>query len=284
MRTLLLSIIICCFFKSHAAKVDTLEIYSEAMKKSYKTAVVLPDSYAKSKSSYPVIYLLHGAYGHFQDWLSNTADKKILHDLADTYNVIIVTPEGENFSFYIDSPVNRESQFETYITQEVIRKIDQTYRTVSNKKGRVITGLSMGGHGALYLSARHPDLFAAAGSMSGAVDISAPDTETRARMNKMMEPVFGPQGATQEILASHSVMNMLDGIKTNQLELIIDCGVDDYLIDFNRELHRRMVYNKIPHDYTERPGAHTWDYWENAIPYHVVFFDKIFKKNGTHVK
>lgn len=269
---------------SYGATVDTLQIPSIAMSKIYKAAVVLPNSYAKGKSNYPVLYLLHGAYGHFNDWLSNTPDKNTVKNLADQYSIIIVMPEGETFSFYLNSPVNKGSQFETYITEEVIQKIDKTYRTVNDRKGRAITGLSMGGHGGLYLSAKHPDLFCAAGSMSGAVDMgSMLNRESAAEVNKLMEPVFGVEGAPQEVYASYAVLNMVDKIKNNKLALIIDCGVDDFLIEPNRELHRRLVYNKVPHDYTERPGAHTWEYWENALPYQVLFFSKVLKSNGILV-
>ncbi|MFY0481001.1 alpha/beta hydrolase [Flavobacterium sp. PLA-1-15] len=288
MRKLKILLIITFFasnFTSNAAKVDSLDIYSTAMDKTYKAAVVLPDSYAKSKKNYPVVYLLHGAYGHFRDWLKNTSQQKLLQNLADQYNIIIVTPEGETFSFYLDSPVNKGSQFETYITKEVVQKIDKTYRTVANKTGRVITGLSMGGHGALYLSARNPELFSAAGSMSGAVDMGGiRNRDTPEKINKMMEPVFGPEGASQEIYDSHAVIGMINKIKENKLPLIIDCGVDDFLIEPNRELHRRMVYAKIPHDYTERPGAHTWEYWADALPFHILFFSKVFQTNGVTVK
>ena len=270
---------------SFAAKADTLQIPSMAMNKTYKAAVVLPSSYAKSKANYPVLYLLHGAYGHFNDWLSKTPDKNLLHNLADQYNIIIVMPEGETFSFYLDSPVNKGSQFETYITKEVIEKVDNTYRTINDRKGRVITGLSMGGHGALYLSTKHPELFCAAGSMSGAVDMgSMINPESKERVTKLMEPVFGIEGAPQEVYASNAVLNMVDKIKSNKLELIIDCGVDDFLIESNRELHRRLVYNKVAHDYTERPGAHTWEYWENALPSHVLFFSKILRNNTVATK
>lgn len=265
---------------SYGAKADTLQIPSLSMNKTYKAAVVLPNSYAKSKANYPVLYLLHGAYGHFNDWLSKTPDKNLLHNLADQYNIIIVMPEGETFSFYLDSPVNKGSQFETYITEEVIQKVDHTYRTINDRKGRVITGLSMGGHGALFLSTKHPELFCAAGSMSGAVDMgSMINPESKERVTKLMEPVFGIEGVPQEVYAANAVLNMVDKIKSNKLELIIDCGVDDFLIESNRELHRRLVYNKVSHDYTERPGAHTWDYWENALPVHVLFFNKILRNN-----
>ena len=77
---------------------------------------------------------------------------------------------------------------------------------------------------------------------------------------------------------------MTDKMYTNGLPLIIDCGVDDFLIEINREVHRRLVYNHTPHDYTERPGAHTWEYWQNALPYHVQFFQQVLEKGGAAVK
>ncbi|OAZ04924.1 alpha/beta hydrolase [Flavobacterium succinicans] len=272
----------CLFFSSSflfAAKVDTLQVASIAMHKTYKAAVVLPNSYAKSKTAYPVLYLLHGAYGHFNDWLSRTPNKDLVKNLADQYDLIIVMPEGETFSFYLDSPVNSESQFETFITKEVISTVDKTYRTIADKRARVITGLSMGGHGALYLSAKHPDLFCAAGSMSGAVDMSAMlNRESSAQVVQLMQPVFGDQSANREMYVKYSVLQLIDSIKSNKLPLVLDCGVDDFLIEPNRELHRRLLYNKIEHDYTERPGAHTWEYWENALPFHVLFFNKIVSR------
>nr|WP_315203470.1 alpha/beta hydrolase-fold protein [uncultured Flavobacterium sp.] len=207
---------------SFASTVDTLQIPSVVMNKTYKAAVVLPNSYAKGKAVYPVLYLLHGAYGHFSDWLSNTPNKNIVKDLADQYNIIIVMPEGEIFSFYLDSPVNKGSQFETYITQEVIQKIDKTYRTINDKKGRVIAGLSMGGHGALSLSAKHPELFCAAGSMSGAVDMGTMlSREPNDQVIKLMQPIFGDQSTNPDLYVQNAVMGMVDKIKANKLALII---------------------------------------------------------------
>ena len=279
----LLSAILLFFapFVIHAAKVDTLAIHSNAMGKTYNAAVALPDSYSKSKSRFPVLYLLHGATGHFRDWLKSTPDPNAVKRLADQYNIIIVMPEGETFSFYLDSPVNKESQFETYITSEVIAAIDKTYRTVSEKNGRAIAGLSMGGHGALYLGTKHPELFCAIGSMSGAVDMGNLSSDD---FVKRMTPVFGPERLPQKVYSSYAVMGMVEKIKENGLPVIIDIGVDDFLIESNRELHRRLVYAKVPHDYTERPGAHTWEYWQEALPYQMLFFDGIFKKNGVEVK
>ncbi|RYD95131.1 MAG: esterase family protein [Sphingobacteriales bacterium] len=272
---------------SFGAKVDSLDIPSTVMQKTLRAAVVLPNSYAKSKAAYPVLYLLHGGGGRFSDWLSNTPDKMLLHTLADQYNLIIVTPEGENLSGYLDSPFQKDSQFETYLTKEVLAKIDQTYRTIRDRKGRVITGLSMGGHGALYLATRHPDLYCAAGSMSGALDLNPTHWRITPEFAKQIAPRFerilGPLGKTPDPYADHSVVFMADKMKANGLKMIIDCGVDDFLIEPNRELHRRLVYNQTPHDYTEHPGGHTWDYWENSLPYHVLFFHKVLKTNGVTV-
>jgi putative tributyrin esterase len=273
-------------FTGFAASVDSIEIPSTVMKKTYKAAVILPESYKKNQSAYPVLYLLHGGGGHFRDWLTLTPDKMAVKNLADQYNLIVVLPEGETFGWYLNSPVNKESQFESYIIDDVIGKIDKTYRTVKDRKGRVITGLSMGGHGALYLSARHPDLFCAAGSMSGAVDLNWTNwrlpSDFLTRVKQGFQNLIGDT-TNMALYTSYSVVNMADKMSTSNVKLIIDCGVDDFLVESNRELHHRLVYNHTPHDYTEHPGAHTWDYWQNSLPYHVLFFYNILKANGVTV-
>ena len=288
MRILLLAIVILSYVQSTAATVDSLAVPSASMKKTYKAAVVLPASYAKSKTSYPVMYLLHGGGGHFSDWLTQTPDKLLVQKLADQYNLIIVMPEGEGFSWYMDSPFDPTSQFETHVINEVIPKVDNTYRTIKSNKGRVITGLSMGGHGAMYLSAKHPDLFSAASSMSGAMDMNFSsakmDAERLKGVNERFEKLLGTSDPNSDLFVKNSVMNMTDKIKKNGLAIMIDCGVDDFLLGGNRELHNRLVYSGTAHDYIERPGGHSWDYWQNALPYHVLFFQKTLKNNGVLVE
>ncbi len=286
LKSIVLLLFVCC--PTFAASVDTIDVASTSMKRTLRAAVVLPKAYsANTRSSFPVIYLLHGGSGHFSDWLKLTPDKMLVQKLADQYNYIIVMPEGEEFSWYIDSPVNTESQFETHIIKEVIPKVDASYRTVKNKNGRAITGLSMGGHGAMFLSARHPELFSAAGSMSGALDMNYERlkvTEEFKNTRKIrFQKIFGVSNNFDAMYLKNSVINMVDKINENGLAIIIDCGVDDFLLEANREMHRRLVYSHIPHDYTERPGGHTWGYWENALPYHFVFFNTVFKANGVLV-
>ena len=267
-----------------SATVDTLDVRSNAMNKTLKAAVVLPDGYGKSTTAYPVLYLLHGGQGSFRDWLTLTPDKTLLHRMADQYNIIIVTPEGGSTSYYFDSPLQQESQFETFISKEVIEKIESSYRVIKEKKARIIAGLSMGGHGAMFISARHPELYTAAGSMSGVMNINTktwkvPEAFAKARAENFARLLGAPKD-TVNPYTDYTIVGMADKLKSNGIKLIFDIGVDDFLIEPNRDLHRLLVANGTPHDYTERPGKHEWAYWENALPFQMLFFAKVLKENG----
>lgn len=275
-----------------AAKVDTIDVLSARMNRTLRAAVVLPEGYVKAKKRearpFPVLYLLHGGSGSFRDWLTKTPDKTLLHQLADQYNLIIVTPDGDPTSYYFDSPLVPTSQFETFISSELIGKIDNTYRTIREKKGRVIAGLSMGGHGAMFIASRHPDLYAAAGSMSGVMNINTaswkvPADFARSRADNFAK-LLGPPAAGDAPYPGYTMVTLADRLKANGLPLILDIGVDDFLINGNRDLHQQLMANQTPHDYTERPGAHTWEYWQNALPYHVLFFQKVLEQGGVTVK
>ncbi|GAA4455890.1 alpha/beta hydrolase family protein [Nibrella saemangeumensis] len=270
-----------------AAKVDTLDVPSASMNRTLKAAVVLPERYKKAIQPLPVLYLLHGGSGSFRDWLTKTPNKTLLHRLADQYNLIIVMPDGDPTSYYFDSPLVKTSQFETFISKELIDKVDNTYRTIREKKGRVIAGLSMGGHGAMFISSRHPELFAAAGSMSGVMNINTATWKVPADFAKSRSENFakllGPPKEGEAPYPGYTMVTLADQLKANNLPIILDIGVDDFLIETNRDLHRRLLENKTPHDYIERPGGHTWEYWENALPYQVLFFSKILKANGVTI-
>jgi S-formylglutathione hydrolase FrmB len=131
----------------------------------------------------------------------------------------------------------------------------------------------MGGHGALYLALRHQDVFGAAGSMSGGVDIRPfPENWDMAkRLGK-----FSEQPANWE---SHTVINLLHLLTAKSMALIIDCGTEDFFYKVNENLHQQLVYRNIPHDYIARPGAHDWNYWNNAIKFQLLFMDNYFKKS-----
>ena len=76
-----------------------------------------------------------------------------------------------------------------------------------------------------------------------------------------------------EVLSGFPVLYLLTA---NRLKIIIDCGSDDFFFQANEKLHRMLLYRGIPHDYISRPGAHNWQYWENAIKFQILFFNEFF--------
>lgn len=260
------------------AKVDTISVYSGAMKKNLKAAVTTPSSYSNSDKRFPVLYLLHGGSGTYDDWHKKVTEPGLVNQLADAFNLIIVTPGVGPASYYFDSPLMDSVQYETYITKELIPEIDKSYKTLAKKESRAITGLSMGGHGAITLSAKHPELFVAAGSMSGVMNIDTrlwkvPEDFQKLRQSQQ-KAMLGDDLIYEAPFSTYTAVGLVDQMKDNGIALIIDIGVDDFLIETNRQMHQLLLENGTPHDYTERPGAHTWDYWTNALPYHLMYFTK----------
>ncbi|MFC3415254.1 alpha/beta hydrolase [Algoriphagus hitonicola] len=265
-------------------RVDTIQVYSDLMEKNLKVAVTLPPSYESGNDSYPVLYLLHGGSGAFNDWHQKVTEPGLVNRMAAAYNLIIVSPGVGPSSYYYDSPTMDSVQYESYFTQELIPEIDRQYRTLAQKESRAITGLSMGGHGALMISAKHPDLFIAAGSMSGVMNIDTrmwkvPE-DFRSLRQKGQKEMLG-EGLNYEApdFNPYTVVGLVDQMKANNIALIIDCGVDDFLIDTNRQIHQLLLENETPHEYIERPGAHTWQYWTEALPVHLLFINKYLKRD-----
>lgn len=265
------------------AKVDTISVYSPSMKKNLKAAITFPSSYSKGDQRLPVLYLLHGGSGAFNDWHQKVTEKGLVNKMAEQYNLIIVTPGVGPASYYYDSPIMDSVKYETYITAELIPHIDKTYRTLAKKESRAISGLSMGGHGAITLSAKHPELFVTAGSMSGVMNIDTrmwkvPEDFRNTRLEGQ-KAMLGAINYDAPTFNPYTAVGLVDKIKENKLALIIDCGVDDFLIETNRQMHQLLVANGIAHEYIERPGAHTWQYWTEALPVHLFFMNKYLQRD-----
>lgn len=254
-----------------AGRVDSVEIFSPSMRKNIMCLVIQPDDYSVTGKPYPVLYLLHGYSGNFAGWLSD-APQLLQH--ADTYRMLIVCPDGGFNSWYLDSPVDSTIRYETHIATEVVQYIDHYYNTRRERSGRAIAGLSMGGHGAVSLAIRYPDVFGAAGSMAGGLDL-------RPWTNNYwdLKNVLGDPATHWENWENHSVVNLVPILKKLDLPLLIDCGAGDFFLPANQEMHRRLTEAGIPHDYTERPGEHNGDYWSSAVDFQVVFFHKFFNRS-----
>ena len=267
---LLLAVLFLCTFAFSRPQVDTISVYSSKMKKEVKSVVILPENY-NVKKHYPVVYLLHGYIDNYASWIKKVPAIKTL---TTDHQFIVVCPDGGFSSWYFDSPIDSTFQYESSITRDLLAYIDTHYSTNPDRSARAITGLSMGGHGALYIAMRNPKLFGSAGSMSGGVDLRA-----STKMFDIAKRIGSIESSHAE-WDNRSVINMVNDLKNNELNLIIDCGVSDFYYLINAGLHRRLMSLKIDHDYIERPGEHNWQYWDNSIRYQFLYFDRCFKKSG----
>lgn len=266
-KNIVVGFLLLLAFSVNAARVDTLFIKSASMNIEVKTVVVVPDVAIQQKfQSCPVVYLLHGYMGDATSWIGIQPN---LPQMADEKGIIFVCPDGKN-SWYWDSPVKLDSRYESFVAKELVQFIDKTYHTKTDRKYRAITGLSMGGHGAFYLAFRHLDLFGSAGSMSGALDMS--DYETDFDIAKLLGTY------DKEKWLNYSAKKQIENIKNGDINLIFDCGTTDFLFQKNIETHELLLKRGIDHDFIVRPGAHTAEYWNNAIDYQILFFSKIFLK------
>ena len=249
------------------ASVDTVSIFSNAMHKNIKAVVIKPDAY-KNEKDFAVVYLLHGAYGNYQNCI-----KKVpaLQTYADLYKILIVCPDGLN-SWYFDSPLDSSYKFETHVSTEVPVYIDANYKTKKDRKYRAIAGLSMGGHGALFIAFRHSETFGACGSMSGALNVESIKTGYDVAKR------IGDPDSNKVIYHDWSILNVIEKYPKDSLAIIIDCGLQDFVVGMSIATHEKMVKLKIPHDYILRPGRHDWFYWANSVQYQMLFFTNFFKK------
>lgn len=203
-----------------ASTVDTVITYSPSMKKEIKAVVILPDSYS-CLYNLPVLYLLHGSGGNYASLINIMP---VIKTLSDNYNIIIICPDGGGRSWYFDSPVDPLFKYETYVSRELVDWIDNHYKTIKNRNGRAITGISMGGHGALYLAFKHQDLYGAAGSIMGGVDFRPFPDEWDLKYR------LGPQSEYPENWDKNTVISQISKLSPNSIKFMFDCGTEDFFI------------------------------------------------------
>lgn len=225
--------------------------------------VIIPENI---KGRVPVLYLLHGMSDDHTAWTRWTSLERHIEGIP----MIVVMPDAE-LSFYTDSKVDPRQPFETYLVKDIIGFVDSTFPTIADKSGRALAGLSMGGYGAAKLALKHPDLYCAAVSFSGAllaasrpikIAKSGPITEDEARWMQHRTALFGdtPVGGPDDILAL-----LKNSAPEGRPALRIDCGTEDFLYYDNVLAHKEMIKLGIEHEYNERPGEHNWAYWDRAI-------------------
>ena len=251
---------------AQTGSIETVQFHSKLVNASLPYNVILPPNYRVARNTrYPVLYLLHGHGGHYTDWLMRTN----IADYAAQYRMIIVMPEGNN-SWYVDGAAGSNDKYESYLLQELMPDVDSRYRTIQSRYGRAIAGLSMGGYGAIKYGLKYPATFAFAASMSGAFGVTRYTEKEMGGSN--WEPflkTFGPLGS--ETRKANDIFEITKALTAGRVASLpyfyFDCGTEDAAqhFDRNRELSELFLAKKIPHEYRELPGNHSWQYWDQQV-------------------
>ncbi len=251
-------------------QVDTIQVATRHLSTPMTVTVTVPARYLASldENRYPVVYLLNGYSGDYTDYSTRLR----LDSLANAHQVIFVCPDGRD-SWYWDSPVDPGLQMESFIVKDLVPTIDSRLRTRPDRGHRAIAGLSMGGHGAMWLAMRHKDLFGSAGSMSGGLDIS----DKKFHNNWKMKDRLGPYSKYPRRWKSHTAMSQVPTLKPGELNIIVECGADDFFREVNDNFHAALDKRGIAHSYSITPGNHSWPYWRRTLPVILDFFDAHFE-------
>jgi S-formylglutathione hydrolase FrmB len=228
--------------------------------------VLLPANYGRSARRYPVLYLLHGAYGNENDWTTRTN----LVSYVEPYHLIVVMP-GVGNSWYANSASDERARYEDALMRDLIPHIDAKYRTLSSGYGRAVAGLSMGGFGAMKFALRYPQQFAFAASFSGAFD--APRTNivssnANEEYAQIMRRVFGSMES--ETRRQNDLFRLLGAtdVRARLPYLYVSTGSGDPLasvLPSNPRFADALRERGVAYEYHERPGLHDWRFWDEEI-------------------
>ncbi|MDQ7947224.1 MAG: alpha/beta hydrolase family protein [Pedobacter sp.] len=243
---------------------DQLIYQSKNLPKPDTTWVFTPKNYRKAQKL-PVIFLLHGYSGNYKQW-DNIMNAQ---QYADQYGFMIVCPDGLYNSWYLNSPAKADLQYENFFFDELYPDILKKYKV--DGQNVFISGLSMGGHGALYLFIKKPDLFSAAGSTSGGIRLI--DSFGKYGLG----PLLGNPTKESEVWKQFSVYDQIGQLKGNEKPIIFDCGSSDMFYASNNLLKQKCDSLKLNATYISQPGGHNRAYWAKSIRQQFEFFKNQLK-------
>ncbi len=268
------------------SRIDCNALNSQILKRVVHYCVYLPASYNQVGTAkipvprYPVLYFLHGL-GDNEQTLFNSGGWTLLDDLhhqGKMGDFLIVAPEGRR-SFYINS-ADGSVRYSDFLLREFIPQIENKYRIRSGRAGRAISGISMGGYGALRLAFAHPEMFSAVSAQSAALITETPqqlDATARsgAPMARTLTPVFGdPIDVAHWNDNSPFFLAKKNRAGLQKLKIYFNCGQDDNY-GFEKgaaSLHQLLQKEGIPHEYHSYPGDHSLTYFlshfEEVMEFH----------------
>jgi S-formylglutathione hydrolase FrmB len=298
--------------------VRTDALWSAALGVTKHYLVYLPPSYATNTSRrYPVAYYLHGYGGDETNWVQLGHLDAAMDSLiaAGGPEMIVVMPDGDN-SWYTTwnsmgdytackrDTTRKEpaSQFcvpwphyDDYVARDLVHHVDSVYRTTPDRAHRAIAGLSMGGYGAVELALQYPDVWRAAASHSGTLqlmyagphpyagqDVYATDID---QLEKSSGPVWPSLhealGNDTTAWRSRDPLTRVERLKATRPAMMpalyFDVGQDDPFVDQNRAFDAGLSALRVPHEYHEYPGTHNWEYWSRHVGQSLAWIGAQFK-------
>ena len=239
------------------------DFFSDALELSTSMSVILPqrvrtrigtDEPPPSDEAPPVLYLLHGLSDDDTIWSRRTSIERY----AEALGLAVVMPAVHR-SFYTD--MRHGGRYWTFVSEELPEIVAQLFRVSTDRERTFVAGLSMGGYGALQLALRRPERFAAAASLSGALDLDAlrarGDRDETLRLVLGDEPVRGTQGDLSHLLAEADV----DALP----RLFVACGTQDVLVGQSHRFVEQATARGIDVTQSYASADHTWDYWDEVV-------------------
>ena len=222
----------------------------------------MAEAQGKPQVKYPTLYLLHGYSDDHTAWQRWTSIERY----AEKYNLAVVMPSAHN-SFYTDMVHGRK--YFTFMTEELPTLVRDLFPLSAAREDNFVAGLSMGGYGAFKLALSRPDLYAAAASLSGAVDIcdvvkGQGDPNDNAWLAEMRN-IFGDLEKIPG--SSHDLLTLAQKVSQSKTKprLFQYCGTDDFLYADNVRVRDFIQPLGFDYHYEEGPGDHSWGYWDTMI-------------------
>ena len=270
-------------------RIDCDALNSHILKQVVHYCVYLPADYDAGAAQhppkrYPVLYFLHGL-GDNEQTLFNSGGWTLLEDLRNQHKMgdfMIVAPEGKR-SFYIDS-ADGSVRYNEFFLQEFMPQIESKYRIKPGRAGRAISGISMGGYGALRFAFAHPELFSAVSAQSAALITESPQTldsasRTGAPLGGVLAAVFGkPIDARHWNDNSPFVLAKRNASGLRKLAIYFNCGQDDNY-GFEKgaaALHDTLQKDGVKHEYHPYPGDHSFTYFLSHFAEVMEFHSRAF--------
>ncbi|MDA7915938.1 alpha/beta hydrolase-fold protein [Verrucomicrobia bacterium] len=240
-----------------------ITVKSPALKQRGDITVFIPEE-AKDATDLPIVILLHGVYGSSWVWAMKGGAHVTTQNLSRAGKIppmIVAMPSDGLWGDGSGYVAHDTQDFEKWIVEDVPQAVRENIPSATDKSPLFISGLSMGGFGALRIGAKHGDVFRAATGLSSVTELKQIDELSQDDWSK--------------VLYSRDDETVLDTILAHQENLPalrFDCGSEDFLIEPNRKLHQALSEAGIKHIYEEYPGEHTWPYWEEHLADSLMFF------------